>query len=876
MDHPFDKGRAGRPEAGEPQNGDWLEEEGGRGADVPPDLDGSKAIILFSDGTGNSSGKLFKTNVWRMYEAVDLGPPAKGKREQVAFYDNGVGTSGVAIWAMITGVFGYGLKRNVLDIYRYACRNYRPAPGQAPGPNPADQGDHLYGFGFSRGGFTMRIVAALIASQGLIAAGSERELNRRTADAYRAFRKDFLPGRFPWPVKFGRVVRDAAIGGWRKLFGSPAYDAAKNYRPVIRFLGIWDTVSAYGGPVLELTRAIDDWIFPLSMPNYELDERVQLARHALALDDRRDAFHPLLWDENHEHRLIEEGKVAPDRLQQIWFAGMHADVGGGYPDESLSYVSLLWILEEAEKAGLRTLNVITDRHRALASSFGPIHDSRAGPGSYYRYQPRRIGAWTDPPEPHSGILRDPSRRGPDGRPRGLLRSVHIHESVVARIADGTDSYAPITLPRSFLVIPPQQEGENAPQADSEGSTVPDEATGPKPLISSEIRRRLADPEVTRRRADAAEWIWDAVLRRRLIYFATLALTLWLALLPFRKTRWTKVEDLCSDDRCVLPWLIDQTKYLVPKFGERWIDAYANQPATFLILLGSILFLLWFGKRSEAVLQDRSRQIWRATLGQGDWPDRLGGLSRLSWAALRAVRTSGLYQFIIISMKWYVLPTLLGFALMAILLYGLAAAATQVRLAWVEPRGHFCRNDDQVPPAIGAGASGKIAMGAGVRGEMDIARICTRIGRSVTQDWTYEVRFTNVRRPDGKPGWSDGGTEATPQGLKASGLGNIGSLGAPFRRVVGAPYLLPLVQIRGEAARRWWPSVHIQKVPMMPDGTGGYVGSFVAKRSGGLSMFVNDAAPPLGLWKRFYGNNQGNATVTIRAVAAPRKASRSRG
>ena len=70
------------------------------------------------------------------------------------------------------------------------------------------------------------------------------------------------------------------------------------------------------------------------MPNYGLSEKVKRARHALALDDERDTFHPLLWDEQHEYRLIQAGTVKADRLQQVWFAGMHSDVGGGYPDDA--------------------------------------------------------------------------------------------------------------------------------------------------------------------------------------------------------------------------------------------------------------------------------------------------------------------------------------------------------------------------------------------------------------------------------------------------------------------------------------------------------------------------------------------------------------
>src|SRR5215208_3077656 len=137
-----------------------------------------KSIVLFSDGTGNSSAKLFKTNVWRMYEAVDLGPSPSGHRDQISFYDDGVCTSNFKFLAALGGAFGWGLKRNVLDLYRYACRNYRP-------------GDRIYAFGFSRGAFTARILVALIASQGLVQSDDESDLNDKSIEASRAFRKQF-------------------------------------------------------------------------------------------------------------------------------------------------------------------------------------------------------------------------------------------------------------------------------------------------------------------------------------------------------------------------------------------------------------------------------------------------------------------------------------------------------------------------------------------------------------------------------------------------------------------------------------------------------------------------------------------------------------
>src|SRR6185369_6957707 len=107
-------------------------------------------------------------------------------------------------------------------------------------------------------------------------------------------------------------------------------------------------------------------------------------------------------------------------------------------------------------AGLRVLDVIKERFVALASSSGPIHDSRSGLGSYYRYQPRRIAAWLEPVEIDTLSLRDPDT-DIKGRSRGLLLQVKLHESVVHRIVSGTDRYAPITLPPKFIVVPPQTQ-----------------------------------------------------------------------------------------------------------------------------------------------------------------------------------------------------------------------------------------------------------------------------------------------------------------------------------------------------------------------------------------------------------------------------------
>src|SRR5258707_4065149 len=140
----------------------------------------SKNIVLLSDGTGNSSAKVLKTNVWRLYQALDL----KNPETQIAYYDDGVGTSSFKPLAILGGVFGFGLKRNVIDIYSFCCRNYA-------------EGCRTYGSGFSRSAFTIRVVAGFIARIGLIRYdGNDEHLARDAEIAYREYRKerDFRSG----------------------------------------------------------------------------------------------------------------------------------------------------------------------------------------------------------------------------------------------------------------------------------------------------------------------------------------------------------------------------------------------------------------------------------------------------------------------------------------------------------------------------------------------------------------------------------------------------------------------------------------------------------------------------------------------------------
>src|ERR1700745_3754804 len=133
-----------------------------------------RRIVLLSDGTGNSSAKVWRTNVWRMFSALDL-----SNDEQVACYDDGVGTSSFKPLALLGGAFGVGLRRNVISLYKFACRNCRTGD------------DEIFAFGFSRGAFTIRVTVGLILDQGMMPpeGKTQTELDKEARQAYRAYHK---------------------------------------------------------------------------------------------------------------------------------------------------------------------------------------------------------------------------------------------------------------------------------------------------------------------------------------------------------------------------------------------------------------------------------------------------------------------------------------------------------------------------------------------------------------------------------------------------------------------------------------------------------------------------------------------------------------
>ena len=258
-----------------------------------------KRIAIFSDGTWNSPEQGGATNVLQMARAVR---PVSGGIEQVAFYDWGVGTDRKKIAGGISGV---GIDKNIMDCYRFVMHNY-------------DAGDALFLFGFSRGAYTARSLAGFIRNCGIL----RREHAAQVLAAFRLYRQRSASSG-PNAQRAIRFRRNYAVADITE----------------IEFVGVWDTVGSLGIPVpFWGTLGEREFLFHDTEPS----KIVQHARHALAIDENRVDFEPTLWSD----------KPGMD-LQQVWFAGVHSDVGGGYPERGLSDCAGQWMIREAGKSGLR-------------------------------------------------------------------------------------------------------------------------------------------------------------------------------------------------------------------------------------------------------------------------------------------------------------------------------------------------------------------------------------------------------------------------------------------------------------------------------------------------------------------------------------------
>lgn len=677
-----------------------------------------KRIVVLSDGTGNSSAKLIKTNVWRMYEAIDL---AAG--DQIALYDNGVGTSSFRPLAILGGAIGWGLKRNVLSLYTFICRNYSASSNPSGPPE-------IYAFGFSRGAFTIRVLGALIQSQGLVASAKGRELDRLARWAYRAYRREYNPtgGLVSWL----RGVRDWLLRQWER---KPIYAADGNARPRITFMGLWDTVDAYGLPIDEMTRGWDEWVWPLSLGEHACPPIVDKACHAVALDDERHTFHPLLFDETNETPCPS---IKDERVTQVWFSGMHSNVGGGYPDDSLAMVPLLWMADQACRKGLRLHRQVQLDWGARADPNGPMSDSRRGLAAYYRYNPRHMKRLTN-----------------DRFAEVCVSLPKIHESVFTRIARGRDDYAPIVLPEHYAIVTSSGQVLTAPQNPHESAT--------------QSRSRCADQER----------VWNLVWQRRIAYFATVIVTFLLIVPPFL---------FGIDGGGVLTWtsaslsgLIEAIGGTLPSVAKPWVDYYHRFPVQLVVGVAMVAGLLGFSTSLQRAMRDGMRSLWDGILSA---PRREIQPSATPTDWIYRLRSSNTYRQFFEIVTQHVFPFVFGIAALLTLVMTGVGTANRSIFAVASAVGVICRD---VSPVV---------RWDGVPRELtfETRELCHQTGLVLRPSSRYRV---TVREPDT---WFDGSIPVATQAGFGGGrrpLVFVPSL--PFRRILAAQWYVPIARIGSHTA-----------------------------------------------------------------------------
>jgi len=349
----------------------------------------NKNIVICLDGTGNKFNEE-SSNVVKLYRVLMRKP-----EKQIVYYDPGVGTLAdpeykipvsKALNKILGLAFGYGMTKNIAEAYSYLMDNYKT-------------GDNVFIFGFSRGAYAARALAGLIHSVGILEQGNQ-SLIPYAIELYKAKNVDF-----------------EVLAKFKKTFGRTCD---------IKFLGIWDSVRTVG------------WVYdPVFFPYTTNNVSVQAIRHAISIDEKRTLFLPLYWG----------GKFCEKQdIKEVWFAGVHADVGGGYPESEsgLAKISLEWMINEAidSKFGLiidpvnyerYVLGLNKDKKYTKPDSNAKMHDTLTGIWKVVQYFP--LGVWDNQKKRKNTVMPERIRKIPD--------TAILHHSVLERIEDS--DYKPLNL-----------------------------------------------------------------------------------------------------------------------------------------------------------------------------------------------------------------------------------------------------------------------------------------------------------------------------------------------------------------------------------------------------------------------------------------------
>jgi len=383
----------------------------------------AKNIVICCDGTGNEIEEDL-SNVLKLFRLVSK------NENQLVFYDPGIGTIGSSDpWSRLKSnalgvlglITGYGLDENVLDAYKFLLENY-------------ENGDRIYLFGFSRGAYTIRVLAGFLRLIGLL-----QHPQRNLCDyALTAYKKAAEKDDFQIAWRFERV--------------------ASTRRVPIKFMGVWDTVSSVIVP------RPDRLYLPSlqELPYTKTNSYVEVFRQAIAIDERRRMFRINRWTEPQPFKPnpFDSGSGAPQDIKQVWFAGVHSDVGGGYPEaeSGLAKFPLQWMIDEAVVHGLE-ISTTMYNHLVLG------HARKGGSRSYvepdFKAKLHNSMSWgwrLLEVIPKRKSRREWPRRTallgwylPFGEPRLVEDGALIHQSVFDRVnADKT--YRPVNLPSGDKIV----------------------------------------------------------------------------------------------------------------------------------------------------------------------------------------------------------------------------------------------------------------------------------------------------------------------------------------------------------------------------------------------------------------------------------------
>ncbi|MEH6403952.1 MAG: DUF2235 domain-containing protein [Sneathiella sp.] len=797
-----------------------------------------KKIILLSDGTGNSAAARDKSNVWRIYQSLDLGPDETGFYEQIAFYDNGVGTSNLKVRRLLGAAFGFGLSRNVRQLYTELCRHYFP-------------GDKIYIFGFSRGAFTARVLAHFIEICGILDTNkkiplwpfslsntnaprtasleTENGFNRAISKAYKSYRNSYWRGRqtqnkstyfIPRIVSTvfrflrNKVLRSDVLcaSDFKQAF-CHLPEADKPAEKIIEFIGVWDTVDAVGLPIDELANFLDKYLYPYRFKDQHLGKDVQRAAQALAIDDERQTFHPLLWDQSTE--------VDQERISQVWFTGMHSNVGGGYPEDNLSAIALSWMIDcinqdNVGQSGLHFNPVKVMEFNKLAVPTGKLYNSRKGLGAFYRYKPRNIEALTT--------------HGAFGQADFGATPAVIHHSVLDRIREQNAGYAPNGIPENFEVC-----GNN-------GTVKPRH-------LGHQFYESLK--QASRRKQLLVE-AKDVMFWGRVTYYSMFACLISIVVFPLIHPRipgllvkygeegaWASAERFMSG---ALSFLSEKASLLgsfdMPNY---WLESWNQNVFPFGILVFFFLLFFFMGLYTKRVSHRFAESAWAGFKGNNTHiPEPKNGFMLLLARKIRKwsiAKTS--HRFI--AQKLVPFSFFLTIAWVLILLvvrtesFPLLANVEACALYNSEDTSRILKLDEEKIIAVKTSSP------------------CIVSGIKIEEGKIYSINI------EIKDKWMDASYPASIRGIETllNELNPIFIGAMPLKRHLELPWFALTAEIGKDSGE------------VFPLNRKGFV--FKATNSGPLYLYVNDAIRSYGLpesmagWDEYYKNNRGTASFTMMRI-----------